>query len=64
MTDTDYRHDEQSCSEEENDYCTLSDEELDARLEEFIGHGSEDYPQPMTFRQLEILHRRTKRENE
>lgn len=61
MTDSDNRPDEQSRGEEENDYCTLSDEELDARLEEFIGNGSGDDPLPMTCRQLEILHRRTKR---
>ena len=61
MTDSDNRPDEQSSSEEENDYCTLSDEELDARLEEFIGNGRGDDPLPMTCRPLELLHRRTKR---
>lgn len=60
ITDSDNRPDEQNRSEE-SDFCTLTDEELDARLEEFIGNGSEDDPLPMTFRQLEILHRRTKR---
>ena len=61
ITDSDNRPDEQNRSEEESDFCTLTDEELDARLEEFIGTGSEDDPLTMTFRQLEILHRRTKR---